>query len=247
MATIPIVNIKDQRIGLTAAILFLLIGGIALYLMKYTVADPPPKPFVQPAVMDLKTTEIKNLKIEGGSAGAGTPSDAPVDPKPKPQTEHVVTTPKDSKTSSVTGQSSTKNNQTTNNPRTTTQEAPNYFGSGGQSSEGGGSGKFGKDKTQAGTGGGSEDGNGPGTERKRLNDPKVDDISSSENHEIHLRLTINEDGVVVDAKNIASLTTTVDQRIINQVIAAVKTQVRYNKKPGAELARVFLTVNINAN
>jgi hypothetical protein len=60
-------------------------------------------------------------------------------------------------------------------------------------------------------------------------------------------MTINEAGEVVSANNLASKTTTTDQRIINQVISAVKNQVKYSKDPGAGLVSVFLTVKVNTH
>jgi len=63
---------------------------------------------------------------------------------------------------------------------------------------------------------------------------------------VNLKLTINEEGNVVGATNIPSKTTTTDQRIINQVISAVKSQVKYNKNPGAAMKEVYLTVKLNA-
>jgi hypothetical protein len=62
---------------------------------------------------------------------------------------------------------------------------------------------------------------------------------------VHLKLTVNEDGQVISASS-TSKTTTTDQRIINQVISAVKSQVKYNKDPGAGLVSMFLTVKVNA-
>jgi hypothetical protein len=56
---------------------------------------------------------------------------------------------------------------------------------------------------------------------------------------------VNEDGQVISATS-TSKTTTTDQRIINQVISAVKSQVKYNKDPGAGLVSMFLTVKVNA-
>ena len=249
MASLPIVNIHDKRVGIVAAILFMILLGITLYLIKYTIADPPPKPYVQPAVAEMTELEFKNLKLDGGTGG-GTPSDDPVDPTPKPQTEQVLTKPDNPKTSSASGKSNKNTSKTTkDNPPSTTKEAPNPFGDGGQKGgKGGGTaGKFGNDNNTAGPGKGPTGGGGDAKDRIRLNDPQTNDIASSENHKVSLRLTIDQDGKVVDVRNISSMTTTVDQRIINQVIAVVKNQVRYNKKPGAELQQVFLTVNINAN
>lgn len=118
----------------------------------------------------------------------------------------------------------------------------NPFGSGGSSTNGG----FGTGK---GTENGMNEGSGIGsgkTERKRLNDPNIDQIQTVENVVVHLKLTINENGEVVSASNISSKTTTTDQRLINQVISVVKREVKYNKEMGTGLVTVFLTVKLNA-
>jgi hypothetical protein len=63
---------------------------------------------------------------------------------------------------------------------------------------------------------------------------------------VGLRLTINDDGTVVSARSIKSVTTCTDQSIINDVIRLVKQQVRYNKDSGAPLAEVDYTIGIRA-
>jgi hypothetical protein len=121
----------------------------------------------------------------------------------------------------------------------------NPFGGGGSGNEGDGDGKFGKDE---GSGSGSGPGGlGDGTGRTRLNDPKVDDIRSDQNHTIHLRAQINSDGKIVAITNIEYKTTTKDEKIIDQVMSAIKTQVRYSKKEGADNEVVYITVKLNAN
>jgi len=134
------------------------------------------------------------------------------------------------------------------NTSTTTKESNNPFGSGGNNgTQGSGTSPFGND---SGPGGSGTGGIGPGRPvsgegRTRLNDPSFDHIVTDNDVTIYLKLTINADGVVVSA-NSTSKTTTTDQRIINQVIAAVKNQVKYNKAPGTGLVTQFLLVKINA-
>ena len=136
------------------------------------------------------------------------------------------------------------NNNTSNNTSSTSQKSDNPFGTGGDGGgQGSGSGrKYGNDQCTGGSGPG---GNGNGHGRIRLNDPKVDQIKTNVNVFIYLKLTVNAEGNVVSAYS-TSKTTTTDQRIINQVMAAVKSQVKYNKDPGSGLVTVFLTVRINA-
>lgn len=135
----------------------------------------------------------------------------------------------------------------------------NPFGSGGSGNTpfgrgGSGSGSFGKKGDGQGAGydgpsgsGKSPSGLGDGSGRTRLNDPKVDNITSDKNHTIYLKVQINAAGKVVTVYNLAAKTTTTDQRILSQVIAAVKSQVRYSKKAGAGLEQTILSIHINAN
>jgi hypothetical protein len=127
-----------------------------------------------------------------------------------------------------------------------TKNQKNPFGTGGDAvggrGIGSGPGPFGDGRGNDGQGsGGSASGKG----RIRLNEPKVDHIETNVKVTVSLKLTINEDGQVISAQS-TSKTTTTDKRIIDQVISAVKDQVRYNKDPGAGLVSVFLTVRINA-
>jgi hypothetical protein len=243
MATIPVFEKRDQQIGIIASAIFLTLLFIILVMFTYQVADPAPRPFVQPAATSLENLEIENLKVEVGGSSAGSPSDAPVE-QPQIQTEKVLTKKENPKTKSPTGESSNSNSPNSKAEASSQQQSTNPFGTGGSATSGQGTSKFGSDNNgAAGTGPG---GVGDGKGRIRLNDPVVDDIISDANHRINLRLTVNSEGNVVAIKNIASETTTNDQRIINQVIAAVKNQVKYNKKNDAGLEIVFLTVNLNA-
>jgi uncharacterized protein (TIGR02145 family) len=136
-------------------------------------------------------------------------------------------------------------NQTSNVPKSIDSEQKNPFGTGGDGGgkgSGSGLGPFGNNRGKDGDGPG---GNGSGKGRIRLNDPRVDHIETSVFVIVHLKLTVNEDGQVISASS-TSKTTTTDQRIINQVISAVESQVKYNKDPGAGLVSMFLTVKINA-
>lgn len=242
MATIPVVNSKDRNYGIISAIVLLILIFIYLFLKTFQMADPPPRDFIMKAETVIDELVLENLKVEGGSGG-GTPSDDKV-AEPTPQTQQVITKPKNPKTQTTTGQSSHTTTPNSQNTSTTTQQSNDPFGSGGKDGkDGGGSGgPFGNDAGAGGTGPGGP-GNGEG--RIRLNDPEVDHIATNVNVTIYLKLTINADGNVVSAIS-TSKTTTTDQRIINQVIAAVKNQVKYNKDSGAGLSTTFLTVKVNA-
>ena len=90
-------------------------------------------------------------------------------------------------------------------------------------------------------------GYGNGSGRTRKCDIKTSDIESSEDATIVLRLTINSEGKVIDAKNIASKSSTTNQIILEEVIAAVIRDVCYNKKPGARQEIKEETIFIRAS
>ncbi|MCT4561820.1 MAG: hypothetical protein N4A41_10630 [Crocinitomicaceae bacterium] len=244
MATLPIANKKDEQIGIIAAVVFVFLILLVLFVMTYEIADPPPQPYQVPSTMSLENIEIKNLSVQVGGGSQGTPSNDPVSP-PKPQTQEILTKKENPDTKVNTGKGASNTAPNSQNEATSSKPSPDPFGSGGSSTEGTGAGAFGKDVAGvSGTGtGGISDGKG----RIRQNDPNVNDIESDDNHIIHLQVIVNSEGYVVDCKNIAAKTTTNDQRIINRVIAAVKSQVRYNKKPGSSLEVCYETIRLNAH
>ena len=157
-----------------------------------------------------------------------------IDPKPEKKAKILTPTISTTDVKITSGNSDNKTNSSTS-----TEASTNYFGDGG-SSLGKGSG-FGTDNDH-----GSGSGPGGGGGRIRYGDPNTDNIYSDEPQTIYLKLTVNAEGEVVGGKS-TSKTTTTDQRIINQVLTNVKSQVRYSKKPGASLEFVYLTVNVRAN
>ncbi|MFN5786933.1 MAG: hypothetical protein ACK457_13290 [Flavobacteriia bacterium] len=245
MATLPVVNELDKRKGILAAFVVMLLLFLYLYFTEILMADPPPRDIPVKTETTIDEIELKNLVVEAGGQGGGTPTNDPVVSEPQPQTQQVLTKPKNPKTQTNTGQSTNNTAPKSNNTSSTTQASNNPFGDGG-SGGGKGGGKGGKFGNDSGTIGEGPGGGGNGDGRVRLNDPQVDQIKTDVNVTIHLKLTVNENGDVVSASNITSKTTTTDQRIINQVISAVKNQVKYNKDKGAGLVSVYLTVKINA-
>jgi hypothetical protein len=244
MARLPIAERKDIQIGLVSAVVGLLLILLILLLCSFEVADPPPKPPVVTATSEIDEILLADLKVDMGGGSEGSPSDDPVS-EPQPQQEQVLTKTTNPKTSAPKGQSTKTTKPNAKGTPSSTAKSDNPFGGGGSGNEGDGDGKFGKDE---GSGSGSGPGGlGDGKDRTRLNVPKVDDIRSDQNHTIHLRAQINSDGKIMEVTNISSKTTTTDQRILNQVIAAVKSQVRYSKKPGAGLELVSITIRLNAN
>lgn len=117
----------------------------------------------------------------------------------------------------------------------------NPFGPGAKGSGGG----FGNDNGGSGIGYGEGTVPKPNPKRIRLSEPSVSHIASEEEVIVVLKLTVNAAGKVLSATR-SSLTTTTDTRIINQVITAVKDQVKYNETPGAELESQMITVLIPA-
>ena len=244
MATIPIANIIDKRKGAAASAIVLLLLLIYLLITTFEMADPAPKdPIMTTQTVIPEELIFKNLKVEGGG-GAGSPSDDPIK-DPKPVTQEVITSKSNPDTKVNTGKgknTTTHNSQETN---TTTHQSNDPFANGGNGSgNDGGDGKtFG---TDSGSGTNGNGGNGNGDGRTRLNDPNVNDLQSNVDATIHLKLTIDAEGNVVAAMNISAQTTTTNQILINRVITEVKKQVKYNKDPGAPLAKVYMRVGIKA-
>ena len=242
MSRRPIADRIDKRKGAIAALLFMLAMSVYVGLISFQIADPPPQPVLVEVETNIPEIVLKNLTVDGGSA-SGSPSEAPVD-QPKPQTEQIITT-EESETEVNTGQSNHTTAATSENTNSTTQTSNDPFASGGNSNgDNGGSGDtFGSDGTGTeGDGGGG----GTGKGRIRKNDPILTDLKSNVNAYIYLKLTIDAQGNVVSASNIKSQTTTTNQILINKVIYQVKKQVKYNKDEGSPLAKVFMTVKVDA-
>jgi hypothetical protein len=72
----------------------------------------------------------------------------------------------------------------------------------------------------------------------------IDHIESDRDEIIYLKLTVDANGNVVSAIS-TSKTTTTDARIINQVKAAVISQVKFSKSPGSGPVQLFYTVKID--
>ena len=236
---------RDIQIGWVVATIMSAIVIIVLLLTTYQMADPAPQEYVMPTeAIFPEELDLKNLKVDMGNAGSGSPTDDPID-QPKPQQEEVLSSNKPSTNKVVSGKSNKTNSKTTsNNTATTTTQSNNPFGTGGNNGKtGAGTSPFGED---VGGGGDGPGGGGSGAGRTRLNDPETGHIIPERDARVNLKITINAEGNIVSVTNIPSQTTTTDQRIINQVIAAVKKDVRYSKSPGSGLVSQFITVNLYA-
>jgi hypothetical protein len=100
----------------------------------------------------------------------------------------------------------------------------------------------------SGSGAGSPDVGGPrdGKNRVPLNNPLLPLYKTEVDIYVYLKLIIDEDGKVVSAINLASKTTTTDQRIINGVISEVIKQVKYNQVKNVGLQFTYVTYKIGA-
>ena len=247
MLSFELENPKDRQFSVLVSLAILLV--LLLLSLFITFYVNPPLPVDTPPLNSDEVIEefmLDNVEVQSnpGGAGGGTPTPDKID-APKPQSEKFVTQSV-SDTKLFSGKSNNQNADNSLNTSSSTQRSTNPFGDGGDGGgKGGGSGSgFGSDSGTGNGQGGS--GSGDGTGRKRLNNPSVDHIETDVDVTINLKLTVNANGEVISANNLASKTTTTDQRIINQVISAVKNQVRYNKDPDAGLVSVFLTVRVNA-
>ena len=246
MATIPIVNTVDKRKGIVTSIVIMLLILLAMFLIKFEIANPPPQDIIVTAsTVFPEELNLDNLKVEGGGS-KGAASDNPID-DPKPQTEKVITKKENPDTKEVTGESNNTNSPTSSNEASTTQQSNNPFGSG-SSNSGQGSGDNGPFGTSTGPGTGSGDGTGGGGSIKRtlVKIPSVDDLRSNVDVTITLKVTIDPEGNVLYAQNVKGSTTTTNQILINKVINRVKSGAKYNKAPGSGLMTVSLPITIRA-
>lgn len=249
MKAINSLELKDKRTGLISSFAALLILYVLLYIStfeRHAETETQPVEVLMEIPLEQYIEEPpRNNKAGGG--GGGTPSNDPVD-EPKPQTEKILAA-KDGDVKTHSGKSDNHNSANSENTSSSTQKSDNPFSTDGGSGggKGGGKGKgtgLGRDE-----GAGEGDGGGNGNNSKpriRLNDPNNDNISSNQSCKVALKLSVNAEGDVVRAENLTSKTTTTNQKVISQVVSNVKNQVKYNKKEGASLEMVYLTVNISA-
>ncbi len=241
MATIPIVNTQDKRIGLVTSVVAMLLVFLIMWLIKYEVVDPPPEDLHLEVAAELDHTIVEDIIVAGG--GGGDPSN---DPENNPEvTEQIIT----NNNSNVVVNSGNANNTTTQNSDNppSGNNVDNPFSGGFGGGTGGGNG------TGNGTGIGNDSGPGTGgpgsggmTNRKVLKHVNSNDIQYNYDAKFYFKVGVNADGYVVDVQNIKSKTTTSDERIIRKVIALVKSQVRYSKAPGATIQTLTYTVNFKS-
>lgn len=237
MAQVPIVRTSDNRKGIIAAILFLLITLFLLFFIKYSEPDPPKVTVPIPIVMG--ESGIEDFEIN--NAGGGAPSQT-VEPTPTPvENPQEQATQEDSPVEVPSGTGS----EESDNTNAQEEEASNPFsgsGSGGtgDSGEGGG---FGSD-TGLGSGSG-EPGTGAAGDRVRLSNIKSKPKTPNDEHSsISYKLTVDSQGKVIRADVIRNKTTATNQRLIDEVTQLVKKEVRYKEKPGARNEVAYYTVTV---
>jgi hypothetical protein len=85
---------------------------------------------------------------------------------------------------------------------------------------------------------------GDGTYRIRINDPVLPKYNTDVDIKVHLKLTVDGEGNVVNAVCVKSKSTTTDQTIINDLIRQVTRQVKYKKDPEGKSSYCYLTVKM---
>lgn len=246
MATIPIVDTFDKRVGIISAVVLMLVTFIVLWFLTYDIPNPLPTVREVPAVAMVDEIILKELKVDGGSSGGGTPNNSQK-AEPKPVQQQSITNNKPAQTSTQTGgqatSGSSNNTENTQTGGTSTNPFGGDGGSGGGSGGGNGTG-FGQDSGE-GTGTGSGIGFGKG--RTRLNNVDVHNISIETSAKIYYKLTVDSNGNVVAFSHYKSKTTTTDQTLINKIGYAIKKQVKYSKAPGSPLVYQDYTISVTSN
>lgn len=244
MNALPIVNTQDKRIGVVAATASMLLLLLIMWFIKYEVVDPPPPPQRLEAATPLDKTIIKDITVDTGGGGGGDPSSDPINNTPV--TQQVITN--DNATTTVnSGQANSSTTHNSNNPPSGDNvDNPFSGGTGGGTGGGQGNGNGSGIGNDSGPGAGPGAG-GTGGARSVLSHVNSNDIQYNYNAKFVFQVGINADGYVVDVRNIKSLTTTSDERIIRKVAALVEQQVRYSKAPGATIQTLRYTVNFKSS
>ena len=240
-------EIKDQQIALVASFLSITVLLVASYFITFFIYAPVPKdipPFKSDEVIQEFMIDNVTVQQDGGSSGGGTASNDKLD-TPKEQVQQVLTGNNNINVKVNSGNSNKTNGNNTQNGPSTSHRGNNPFVSGGNGGgNGSGNGPFGGNG--GGEGNGEGNGVGDGKNRVRMNDPKLPEYAIDFDSKINLKLTINANGDVVNASYIRSIGTTIDLKIINEVIREVIKQVHYKKDKDAGLAITYLTVSLHA-
>ena len=192
---------KDVKAGLVSAVASIILLMILLFLITYQIADPPAQDVVVTAEAVIDEILLKDLKLESGSIGGGSPSNDRVD-KPKEQIQEIITG-KSKRSSDKSGKSNKTNGNDANNEASTTVQSQDPFGSGGSGGKNGaGNGPFsGPGNSDDGDGG---LGKGNGESRLRISNanlPQYDIDYESNIGNIYATGLRISDNRVIDYKN----------------------------------------------
>lgn len=237
MAHAPIVERSDNRKGIIAAVLMMLITLFILFFIKYHEPDPPK--VTVPIPITMAEDGIDEFEIY--NAGGGAPSES-VNETVEPQVSPEEQPTQDESAVVVPSGSGDASSETSTSESSQPASPFGGSGSGGSGTSGSGGG-FGSD-TGPGTGSG-EAGTGAAGDRVRLSNitskPKT---PNSNLCEIALKLTIDSRGYVVAASIVRANTTTTNQALIDEVIKLTKKEVRYEERPNSKNETAFYTVTV---
>lgn len=238
----PIIRASDNRLGVIAAVLFLLIVLFLLFFITSTEPDPPKD--TVPIAITMGNEGITDFEINNGGGGAPSEKTDPVEtPKESPAD---VPTQEESEVTVVKGSGSSKNNtNTTPKPSEPADPFANAgTGTGGSGTSGSGTG-LGSD---SGPGTGSGPAGGGMVGRGRNNGIKSKPQTPNDEFcEIQVKAVVDSQGKIIHAEFIRTGTTTTNQTLINEVISLVKKDIRYEEKPGAANEIDFFTVSVEPN
>lgn len=233
MAEVKVVEEKDRKTGIIAAVVFAVVLAILLLFLSVTEPDPPLQDIPVPIELD------QEMIIEDFEAnqGGGSPSNVK-DPKPTPPDQgDAVLSGNEPTFTHNTGQEGTK---PVKDPKPSTPKPDETFTFPGSGGSGGGSGTgdlFGSGSDNApGSGAG---GSGSGT--RKVVSPPCPPSAGTEEGDIYLIVWIDETGKVIKAENIPSKTTTSSASVINAAIKGVKDCMRFEKRDGASVMKKELS------
>lgn len=226
MATLPVVNAFDRRVGIISAVVAMLGLLIAILLMQYEIADPPPVDIPMKLAQPIDQTIIENVVIEMGGGGGG---DQSADPKNNPNQTEAIITQADSHVEVNSGQGNVTNSNSDNPPAG--NETEDHFDGGNNGGTGGG------EDGHFGPGTGPGEGPGPGGPGNGSGRKEITKVTSLPNYDhvvkFRFKLTIDQKGNIINVQNIKAATTTTDQVLINKVRQAVMSQLKYSPSPGS--------------
>ena len=236
MASIPIVNTIDKRVGAVSSIVAMLLLLIVMFFLTFEIADPPPQDVPITMAEALDVTEIENVVVQtDGGGGGGSESENP-ETNPN-QTEQVITNENSQSDAVVNNGQGNVTNSTQDNPPAG-NNTPNHFGDGGTDGQGGGSGgHFGSDNGAGNNGNGAGSGGGG---RKVIRNVS---FNMEYDHAVtfSFKVLIDSKGNVMSAQVVKGSTTTTDQVLINKVRQAIISQVKYSKADGAPaVTKIYL-------